>query len=143
MILSDFAKILTVATQHHVLPPLKFSWKSDFIRVSNLDFKIKEWHFEFMKIWFLWGDNDKLCKGRINHVLKIVVWVVVDLQKKFQPLFNIFCLPKINDKNCYHYSINCLFITFVQTDRKHCALILVFYYGCLILVFYYGYLWRL
>ena len=41
--------------------------------LSSLDLEVKTRPFEFMKISLLCGDNDQLCKGRINHVPKIMV----------------------------------------------------------------------
>ena len=64
--------------------------------------KIKIWHNEFLKNQLLHGDKAKLCKGGVNHDPKTFVGVVDDLQKKFQPLFSIFCLPKKINKNRYY-----------------------------------------
>ena len=46
--------------------------------------------------------NANICRGRVNHDPKVVLGVIDDLYKKFQPLFNVFCLPKKINKNRYY-----------------------------------------
>ena len=62
--------------------------------MPKLDLKVENRQIEFLKNQLLCGDNAKLCRGGVNHDPKFFVGVVDDLQKKFQPLFSIFCLPK-------------------------------------------------
>ena len=92
--LSDFNEIWTVASLHHVLPPSKISWHLDNVKMPKLDLKVKNRQIEFFKNQLLFRDNANLCRGGVNHDPKFFVGVVDDLQKKFQPLFSIFCLPK-------------------------------------------------
>ena len=100
--MSDFDKVWTVAFQLHVLPPSKMLWQSNNIKMPKLDFKVKNRQIKFLKNQLLRRDNAKLCRGGVNHDPKNFVGVVDDLQKKFQPLFSIFCLPKKINKNRYH-----------------------------------------
>ena len=55
----------------------------------------------FKNSTFTWA-NAKLCRGGVNPDPKVVVGVVDDLQKKFQPLFSSFCLTKKINKKRYH-----------------------------------------
>ena len=97
--LSDFDEIFTVASLHHVLPPSKISWQLDIIKMPKLDFKVESRQLKILKNQLLQEDNAKLCKGGGNHDPQFFVGVVDDLQKKFQPLFSISCLPKKKIKN--------------------------------------------
>ena len=103
--LSDFDEILTVASFHHVRPPSKISWHSENVKMPKLDLKVKNRQIEFLKNQLLCGDNAKLCRGGVNHDPKFFVGVVDDHQKKFQPLFNNFCLPNKMNRNRYHVQI--------------------------------------
>ena len=100
--LSDFDKIWTVASLHHVLSPSKISWHSDILKMPKLSLKVKNWQIKFVKNQLICGDNAKLCRGGVIHDSEIFIGVVDDLQKKFQPLFSIFCLPKKINWNRYH-----------------------------------------
>ena len=71
--------------------------------MPKLDVKFKNWYINFLKNQLLRGDKAKLCRGRVNHDPKVVVRVIDDLKKKFQPLFSIFACQIKNDK--YHYLV--------------------------------------
>ena len=100
--LSDFDEIWTVVSLHHVLSPSKISWHSDNVKMPKLDSKVDNRRGEFLKNQLLHGDNAKLCRGGVNHDPKFSVGVVGDLQKKFQPLFSSFYLPKKINWNRSH-----------------------------------------
>ena len=74
----------------------------DNMIMPKLDSKVENRQVEFFKNQLLRGNNAKLCREGVNHDPQVFVWVVDDLQKKFQPLFSIFCLPKKIKKDRYH-----------------------------------------
>ena len=102
--LSDFDEIWTVVSLHHVLSPSKISWHSDNVKMPKLDSKIDNRRGDFLKNQLLRGDNAKLCREGVNHDPQVFVWVVEDLQKKFQPLFSIFLPAKKNKER----SLSCV-----------------------------------
>ena len=70
--------------------------------MPKLDSKIDNRRGDFLKNQLLRRDNAKLCREGVNHDPKAFVGVIDDLQKKSQPRFSIFSLPKKMNKNCYH-----------------------------------------
>ena len=77
---------------------------SDNVEMPKLDSKVENRQGEFLKNQYLRGDNAQLCKGGGNQDPQFFVGVVDDLQKKFQPLFSISCLPKKNKER----SLSCI-----------------------------------